>query len=82
MWALAWPIGLACCVTWLIVAALFRFSSLAALMAAGCAPGFMLLMGYSHMAVLGVVLAVLVYWRHAANIGRLRNGTEAKIGQK
>jgi len=82
MWALAWPIGLACCITWLIVAALFRYSSLAALMAAGCAPGFMLLMGYSNMAVLGVILAVLVYWRHAANIGRLRNGTEPKIGKK
>jgi len=66
----------------LIVAALFRYSSLAALMAAGCAPGFMLLMGYSNMAVLGVILAVLVYWRHAANIGRLRNGTEPKIGKK
>lgn len=82
MWALAWPVGLAACLTWLIVAAAMRFSSLAALMAAGCAPGFMLLLDYSEMAVLGVVLAVLIYWRHAANILRLRDGTEPKIGQK
>lgn len=82
MWALAWPIGLACCVTWLVVAAIFRFSSLAALLAAGLAPAFAIFLGYGPMIVLLIVLAALVYLRHAANISRLRDGTETKIGSK
>jgi glycerol-3-phosphate acyltransferase PlsY len=80
MWALAWPIGLACCVTWLIVAAVFRFSSLAALLAAGFAPAFAIFLGYGNLITLLLVLAVLIYVRHAGNIMRLRNGTETKIG--
>lgn len=82
MWALAWPIGLACCVTWLIVAAVFRFSSLAALMAAGFAPMFAVFLRMDTVIILLLVFAVLVYIRHAANITRLRNGTETKIGSK
>lgn len=82
MWALAWPIGLACCLTWLVIAAVFRFSSLAALLAAGFAPAFAIFFGYGPLIVLLLVLAVLVYLRHSANIGRLRAGTETKIGSK
>ncbi len=82
MWALIWQVGALCCLTWLIVAAISRYSSLAALMAAGMAPGFMIFLGYDTVAGLGVVLAVLIYWRHKANIKRLRSGSETKIGQK
>lgn len=82
MWALAWPIGLACCVTWLLIAAVFRFSSLAALMAAGFAPMFAVFLRMDTVIILLLVLAVMVYIRHAANIKRLRNGTETKIGSK
>ena len=82
MWALAWPIGLVCCLTWLIVAAVFRYSSLAALLAAGFAPAFAVFMGYGDFVVLFLVLAVLVYIRHLENIRRLRAGTETKIGSK
>ncbi|MFT4700414.1 MAG: glycerol-3-phosphate acyltransferase PlsY [Yoonia sp.] len=82
MWALAWPIGLACCLTWLIVAAVFRYSSLAALLAAGFAPAFAVFMDYGDFVVLFLVLAVLVYIRHAENIARLRAGIETKIGSK
>ncbi|MEL6571733.1 MAG: glycerol-3-phosphate 1-O-acyltransferase PlsY [Pseudomonadota bacterium] len=81
MLALFWPIGVLCCLTWLIVAAISRYSSMAALLGAGFAPGFMILLGQREMIVLGVVLAVLIYWRHGANIGRLRAGTEPKIGK-
>ena len=80
--ALAWPIGILCCLTWLVVAGVFRYSSLAALLAAGFAPGFMLFGNNDGMVGLGVILAGLVYWRHSANISRLRAGTEPKIGQK
>lgn len=82
MWALAWPIGLACCVTWLAVVAVFRFSSLAALLAAGMAPVFAIWMRMDTIIILLLVLAVWVYIRHAGNITRLRNGTEAKVGSK
>lgn len=80
--ALVWQVGVLCCLTWLIVAGIFRYSSLAALLAVGFAPGFMLFLNYDWMAALGAVLAILVYWRHSANISRLRAGVEPKIGQK
>ena len=80
--AIAWPVGLAACATWLVVAALMRYSSLAALMAAGLSPVWALLLGRGEILVLCVALAVLIYVRHAGNIGRLRAGTESRIGQK
>lgn len=80
MLALSWPVGLACCATWLAAAVLFRYSSLAALMAAGLSPLWILLFGPGAMLVLTVLLAVLVFVRHRANISRLRAGTEPKIG--
>lgn len=80
--ALAWPVGLACCATWLAMAALFRISSLAALAAAASSTLWMIAFGEGRMLALGVVLTLLVYYRHAANIQRLRAGTEPKIGKK
>lgn len=80
MLALAWPVGIAACATWAVTAALFRFSSLAALLAAGLAPVWALVLGRADIAGLAVVLAVLIYWRHWGNIARLRAGTEPKIG--
>jgi acyl phosphate:glycerol-3-phosphate acyltransferase len=64
------------------VAALTRWSSLAALMAAGFTPVWAMFIGPGEVIGLGMVLAVLIYWRHGANIERLRAGTEPKIGQK
>jgi glycerol-3-phosphate acyltransferase PlsY len=82
MLVLAWPVGLLCCAAWLATAALSRISSLSALVAACTAPIWMLLLGYWSVLVLGVLLAALIVWRHAANIARLRAGTEPKIGAK
>ena len=79
--AVAWPVGLAACATWALVAAAFRYSSLAALMAMGLAPVMAVLLGRGEAVLLGLVLAILVYLRHAANIGRLRAGTEPRIGR-
>ncbi len=81
MLALFWPVGVLCCLTWLIVAAISRYSSMAAMIGTGFAPGFMILLGQREMVVLGVVLAMLIYWRHGANIARLRAGTEPRIGK-
>jgi len=80
--ALAWPVALLCAATWLATAVITRTSSLSALVAALSAPLWMLLLGYWHLLALGAVLAVLVFWQHRANIGRLRAGTEPRIGAK
>ena len=80
--ALAWPVGLAVCATWLVVAAVLRYSSLAALLAAGMGPVWASLLGYGNIFFLGVTLALLIYLRHWGNIQQLRAGSETKIGAK
>lgn len=80
--ALAWPVGLLACATWLVTAAIWRISSLAALAATGLAPGWLAFLDHGDMTMLAVVLGALVWVRHAANIRRLRDGTEPKIGKK
>jgi len=78
--ALAWPVGLACCATWAVVAAIGRISSLAALAAAASSTLWAMLLGAGPAIVLGAVLTMLVFWRHRANIKRLRAGEEPRIG--
>ena len=83
MLAAAWPVGVACALAWLAVAAALRFSSLAALTAAAVAPGLCLLFRAPvELMWMSLFLAVLVFVRHAANIARLRAGTEPRIGRK
>lgn len=80
--ALNWPVGLACCATWLITAVFMRISSLAALVAAVVAPLFTLTSASPAQTLLVAVLAALLYWRHRENVARLRAGTEPRIGAK
>ncbi|MCA3442227.1 MAG: glycerol-3-phosphate 1-O-acyltransferase PlsY [Rhodobacter sp.] len=80
--ALAWPVGLAACATWAVTFAARRISSLAALVAAGTAPVWVLALGRGQMLALVIILAALVFLRHAANIARLRAGTEPRIGAR
>ncbi len=80
--ALAWPVGLAVCATWAATAAITRFSSLSALVAAALSPVWLLLFGHAQMVGLAVLLAGLVFLRHSANIARLRAGTEPRIGAR
>jgi len=80
--ALYWPLGIAACATWLVFALVMRISSLAALASAGLAPLWMLLLGHAEMLMLGAIFTVFIYLRHAANINRIRAGTEPKIGGK
>ncbi len=80
--ALAWPVGLACCATWAIAAALSRISSVGALAAAAASSIWAVLLGYGDAFVMAAVLTLLIYWRHRENISRIRAGTESKIGQK
>ncbi|HEX7551041.1 MAG TPA: glycerol-3-phosphate 1-O-acyltransferase PlsY [Candidatus Methylomirabilis sp.] len=68
---------------WLLVAAVWRYSSLAALAAAAALPALAwLLDGRPVMVLLGALSAALIFWRHRENIERLGHGTEGKIGQK
>ncbi len=77
-----WPAALGFGVIWLIVAALFRYSSLAALVASALTPLALLLLGRPEAAALFLLLTILVWVMHRANIGRLLNGSEGKIGAK
>jgi glycerol-3-phosphate acyltransferase PlsY len=79
--ALAWPVGLAACATWLAVAAISRISSLSALIAAAATPLWLWVLGPVHAIALAVVLAAIIWERHSANIARLRAGTEPRIGK-
>ncbi|HWQ86382.1 glycerol-3-phosphate 1-O-acyltransferase PlsY [Brevundimonas sp.] len=87
--AACWPLGLLAGATWLLVAALFRMSSLAALIAAVAAPVYAVLpltaLGLpapTPVAALSVFTAVLIWIRHHENIARLLKGTEPRIGAK
>lgn len=69
--------------TWLIVAFFTRYSSLAALAAAVFAPLFDVFMFGAHVMALAILaMSVLLFWRHRANIAKLMNGTESRIGDK
>jgi glycerol-3-phosphate acyltransferase PlsY len=78
--AASWPIGLAACAVWLIVAATARLSSLAALAAFAAAPCVALILEEFNVVKLSFTIAVLVFVRHQANIRRLFAGTEPRIG--
>jgi glycerol-3-phosphate acyltransferase PlsY len=91
--AIAFPVGVAACVTWLVVAAATRYSSLASLLSVAAAPFYALYLpllwaggaealGDRQIAIFAAILAVLVWIKHHANIRRLLNGTETRIGHR
>ncbi|SHI95116.1 acyl-phosphate glycerol-3-phosphate acyltransferase [Shimia gijangensis] len=82
MLALAWPVGIACCLTWLVTAIVSRISSMSALMAAASSTLWMLVLGRGEIFLLGVITTLLIFWRHRENISRIKAGTEPKIGKK
>jgi glycerol-3-phosphate acyltransferase PlsY len=79
---LYWPAALLFCAIWLAVAAAFRYSSLAALIASALTPLGLWLLGRPNFAALYLVLTVLLWVMHRENIVRLINGTEGKLGAK
>lgn len=74
-------VGAMAAVTWIAMAIIFRYSSLAALIAMGMAPVFALLLGMTNPALMFLALAILGWVRHWANIGRLLKGQEPQIGE-
>jgi glycerol-3-phosphate acyltransferase PlsY len=77
---LYWPAALLFCGMWLAVAAMFRYSSLAALIASALTPLGLWLFGLPSVAAVFLLLTVLLWVMHRENIARLLNGTEGKIG--
>ena len=76
-------LGLATLLSWAIVAYFSRYSSLAAMVAAVFAPFYQwLIWGFGPTTIACTVIAVLLVWRHRANIRKLLDGTESKLGQK
>lgn len=83
-----WALGLASAITWALMAYFFRYSSLASLTAVVLAPVFYIFgdgtIWYLNKGVLlsiSVIASLLIY-RHAENIGRLIKGTESRLGKK
>jgi glycerol-3-phosphate acyltransferase PlsY len=77
--ALSWPVGLIACAVWLLVALIFRISSAAALTALAATPIAALLIYTPTLAAVALLIAALVWYKHAANIRRLLDGTEPHI---
>jgi glycerol-3-phosphate acyltransferase PlsY len=78
---LYWPSALIFCAVWLGVAALSRYSSLAALIASALTPLALWLLGQPNAAALFLLLSTLLWIMHRANIARLIAGTESRIGR-
>ena len=80
--ALAWPMGLVFAALWLGLLAITRLSSLAGMVAAISTPVSAAMLGEFDLVPLLIALAGIVLWKHRANIGRLLDGTEPRVGAK
>ncbi len=80
---LSWQVALAALLTWLVMAKVFKISSLSALTAAVLTPLYCWLLGLpEEYIVLLILVSVLLIWRHRSNIQNLLSGSEGKIGDK
>lgn len=76
---LSFWVGIFLIATWIIVALIFRYASVAALITAIAAPIYMLIAGRASFAFPVLLITILIIWKHWENIDRLRKGTEGKI---
>ena len=79
--AVAWPVALLACGIWAVMAAVFRISSLAALVTCAAAPIFAFALADLPSVYLSLTIAMLIWLRHHANIRRILAGTEPRIGR-
>lgn len=78
--AMTWQVGLATIATWLVMAKLFKISSLSAITAATLTPLYMWwLRPEKEFIIISIIITVLLIWRHRSNIRNLIKGTEGKI---
>ena len=81
VFALAWPVGLLLCASWLGIAQAFRYSSLAGLVSTALTPLYFLFLETTLFAALALLLVILIYIKHSGNIVRLIRGEEPMIGR-
>lgn len=82
LFGLSWPLGLVALLTWIIIAAIFRYSSLAAVIATLAVPFYAKWLVHVPAIFPLLLICVLLLWRHSENITRLMCGKEDKIGVK
>ncbi len=82
LFGLHWPTGLTFCLVWLAVAAIWRYSSLSALVASLVAPAALMGLGKGGPALVVGVMTAMLWRKHRENIARLAAGSESRIGQK
>ncbi len=84
MMAVSGWLALACLITWVIVFAISRISSLSAIVAAALSPLFAawFLLPYKDYVLMVLVMAIMLVWRHKTNIQKLIAGTESGFGKK
>ena len=80
MLALAWPAASISISIWLFIAVVFRYSSLAALVATLTIPPLCYWLSTPQIAEFSILVTMLIWSRHITNIRRLINGTESRIG--
>ncbi len=79
---LHWPTIVVAAVVWILVVLATRYSSLASVLATLSGPVAAALFGRFDLAILFLGFALLILWTHRANIGRLIDGTEPRLGKK
>ena len=79
---LHWPTMVLVALIWLASAAIFRFSSLSAVIASAATPPILYIWGHVQAAELFLLLTIILWFRHRSNIRRLISGTEGRIGAK
>ena len=79
LFGLYWPLALIFLSVWLLIALVFKFSSLSALVSAALLPLWAWLLHQFNLIIPVLVLSILIWTMHRANIARLLNGTESKI---
>lgn len=83
LYGYAWPLGVFFMLEWCIIAYLFKYSSLAALVAASSVLIIInMLLPAPYYLIACVVMVTLIFWRHQSNIKNLINGTEGKLGDE
>lgn len=80
---IAWPVCLLTALTWALVAAISRYSALAALTAFALAPVYAFFWtGGLILTLLLAIMSAMIFWRHKGNIKRLLDGTEGRFGKR
>ncbi|MEJ5219003.1 glycerol-3-phosphate 1-O-acyltransferase PlsY [Cognatishimia sp. D5M38] len=82
MLALYWPVGIACCLTWLATAVVSRISSLSALVSAFSSAIWLSLLGQPSLIAAAILMTLVIFWRHKDNVARIAVGKESRIGRK